>query len=384
MGYSWQFALLAVFVEGLIFLALSVTPIRENIFNAIPITLKKAMTAGIGLFICFIALQSSGIIIKSDATLVTLIPFTEVDFHTQGICAILALIGTLLTSLLLVKNVKGAILIGIFATWMLGMLCQTTGIYVPDPEAKYFSLYPNLTLDGSLQNFREFGETFGALFEPAGWMHTAKAADGTVEILGSGWELVKSLDFLVVMLAFFFMDLFDTLGTLIGVSIKGGFLDKNGRLPRISGALSADAVATSAGALFGTSTTTTVVESVSGVMTGGRTGLTGVVAATLFALSILFAPLFLAIPSFATAPALVLVGYMMLSTCVEIDFTDVGEAVPAYITIIVMPFSYSIANGIMFGIISYTIINLLSGRHSRIHWIMYLLSAVFIARYALM
>ena len=195
---------------------------------------------------------------------------------------------------------------------------------------------------------------------------------------------MKSLDFFVVMFAFFFVDLFDTLGTLIGVSMKGGFLDKEGKLPRISGALCADAIATSVGAVLGTSTTTTYVESASGVMAGGRTGLTGVTSAALFALAILFAPIFLAIPAFATAPALIIVGYMMLSSCADIDWRDAGEAVPAFLAIAAMPFTYSISDGIMFGVIAYTFINLLAGKTRKIHWIMYVLTALFVAKYALM
>lgn len=384
MGYSWQFALLAVFVEGLVFLALSLTPVREGIFNAIPLSLKKAVAAGIGLFICFIALQTSGVIVNNDAVLVGLINFKTANIHTNGISAILALVGTLLTGFMLVKGVKGSILIGIIATWVLGMICQATGIYVPDPSVKCFSLYPNFSMEGIAQNFKEFGTTVGALFNAEGWTHTVKQADGTMKVVASGWSLVKSLDFFVVMFAFFFVDLFDTLGTLIGVSMKGGFLDKDGKLPRISGALCADSIATSVGALIGTSTTTTYVESASGVMAGGRTGLTAVVTAGFFALSIVFAPVFLAIPAFATAPALIIVGYMMLSSCTTIDFNDAGEAVPAFLAIVAMPFAYSISDGIMFGVIAYTVINALCGNFKRIHWIMYVLTVVFIAKYALM
>lgn len=379
MGYSWQFALLAVFVEGLVFLALSLTPVREGIFNAIPLTLKRAVAAGIGLFICFIALQTAKIIVNNDATLVSLVSFKNVDFHTQGITAILALVGTLLTGFMLVKNIKGAILLGIIATWVLGMLAQATGIFVPDPAAGYFSTYPSFTTGDIANAFKEFGQTVGALFNPEGWTHVQNGV-----VVKSGWTLVKTLDFFVVMFAFFFVDLFDTLGTLIGVSMKGGFLDKNGKLPRISGALCADSIATSVGAVLGTSTTTTYVESASGVIAGGKTGLTGVTAAAFFALAILFAPVFLAIPGFATAPALIIVGYMMLSSCADVDWRDAGEAVPAFLAIAAMPFTYSISDGIMFGIISYTVINALAGNFKRIHWIMYVLTVLFVAKYALM
>ena len=380
MGYSWQFALLAVFVEGLVFLALSLTPVRESIFNSIPITLKRAVAAGIGLFICFIALQTAKVIVNSDATLVSLVSFRDAgSFHTQGVTAILALVGTVLTGFMLVKGFKGAILLGIFATWVLGMVAEATGLYVPNAEAKFFSTYPSFAVSDIAGTFREFGLTIGALFSPEHWTHTVKG-----EVVGSGWALAKSLDFFVVMFAFFFVDLFDTLGTLIGVSMKGGFLTKEGKLPRISGALCADAIATSVGAVFGTSTTTTYVESASGVAAGGKTGLTAVTSAALFALAILFAPIFLAVPGFATAPALIIVGYLMLSSCADIDWRDAGEAVPAFLTIVAMPFTYSISEGIMFGVISYTVINALAGKFSRIHWIMYILTALFIAKYAMM
>ena len=379
MGYSWQFALLAVFVEGLVFLALSLTPVREGIFNAIPFCLKKAVAAGIGLFICLIAMKTAGIVVANQATLISLVKFREVSFHTHGICAVLALVGTVFTGLMLVKGLKGAILFGILFTWGLGMAAQACGIYVPDPANSFFSLYPDFSVKGLAQNFTEFGGTVGALFNPDAWTFTKDGA-----VVKSGWMLVKTLDFFVVMFAFFFVDLFDTLGTLIGVSMKGGFLDKEGRLPRISGALCADSIATSVGAVFGTSTTTTFVESASGVMAGGKTGLTAVTSAALFALAIVFAPVFLAIPGFATAPALIIVGYMMLSSCADVNWGDAGEAVPAFLAVAAMPFTYSISEGIMFGVIAYTVINACAGNFRRIHWIMYVLTALFIAKYALM
>jgi len=379
MGYSWQFALLAVFVEGLVFLALSLTPVREAIFNSIPLPLKKAVAAGIGLFICIIAMKTAGIVVDNPATLVAMVQFTDVPFATHGISALIALVGTIFTGLLVVKKFKGAILFGILFSWALGMLAQALGIYVPDAESGFRSLYPNFSVEGLANDFGEFASTLGALFRLEGWTHTVKG-----EVVGSGWTLARSLDFLVVMFSFFFVDLFGALGTLIGISMKGNFLDENGRLPRISGALCADSIATAAGAVLGTSTTTTYVESASGVMAGGRTGLTGVAAAALFALSLVFAPVFLAIPGFATAPALIVVGYMMLSSCVDIDWQDAGEALPSFIAIAAMPFTYSISDGLMLGVISYTAINALSGNFRRIHWIMYVLSALFVAKYALM
>lgn len=379
MGYSWQFALLAVFVEGLVFLALSLTPVREAIFNSIPLPLKKAVAAGIGLFICIIAMKTAGLVVDNPATLVSMVHFTDVPFATHGICAIIAFVGTIFTGLLVVKKFKGAILFGILFSWVIGMVAQALGIYVPDAANGFNSLYPNFSAAGLEKDFGEFVATLGALFRPEGWTHTVK---GTV--LGAGWSLALSFDFLVVMFSFFFVDLFGALGTLVGISMKGEFLDKDGRLPRISGALCADSIATAAGAVLGTSTTTTYVESASGVMAGGRTGLTGATAAALFALSLVFAPVFLAIPGFATAPALIVVGYMMLSSCADINWQDAGEALPAFITVAAMPFTYSISDGLMLGVIAYTAINTLSGHFKRIHWIMYILTALFIAKYALM
>ena len=294
-GYSWQVALLAVFIEGIIFIILSLTNVREAIFNAIPLSLKRAVSVGIGLFIAFIGLQNAGLAVDS-ATLVSLVNFRE-NFSTTGICALLALIGLLMTSILYIKKVKGSILIGIFGTWILGIICQLVHIYVPDNES-YFSLLPTF----KMTDFSKLGETFGQCFN--------------VDMSGVG-----IFNFVVVIFSFLFVDLFDTLGTLIGVSTKANMLDKDGKLPKIKPALLADAVATSAGAVLGTSTTTTFVESSSGVAAGGRTGLTALTTAVLFLLSMLFAPIFIAIPSFATAPALILVGFLMFSTISEIKLS---------------------------------------------------------------
>ena len=381
MGYSWPFALLAVFVEGLIFLALSVTPVREGIFNAIPFSLKKAVAAGIGLFITLIALKSAGILIPDQATYIKLVNFHTAPFHTTCIVAILALLGIVLTAVLLAFRLKAAILLGILGTWLLGMVAELTGLYQPDPANAFYSTIPHFGdyFSDLGRAFKDFGVTFGAIFDPSSWTHTAK--DGLVT---SGWNLAASMNFFVVMFAFFFVDLFDTLGTLIGVSMKGGFLDKQGRLPRISGALYADSVATAVGAVFGTSTTTTFVESASGVAAGGRTGLTAATAALLFLVSILFAPFFLAIPGFATTPALVVVGFMMMSSVTSIDFDDFHEGLPAFLAIVAMPFFYSISDGIMFGVISYTLVNLCIGHANRISPVMYVLTVLFIAKYALM
>lgn len=361
MGYSWQIALAAVFVEGIIFIILSLTNVREAIFNAIPMNLKHAVSVGIGLFIAFIGLQNAGLVVNSDATLVSIQSFKEAlkggTFQTAGICALLALIGVLVTGILLVKNIKGNILWGILITWILGILCELVGIYVPDNEA-FFSVLPNFS--GGL-SIPSMAPTF---------MHL-------------DFSKLLTLDFIIVVFAFLFVDLFDTLGTLIGVASKADMLDKDGKLPRIKGALLADAVGTSAGAVFGTSTTTTFVESASGVAEGGRTGLTAVVAAVLFGISLFLSPIFLAIPSFATAPALIIVGFLMIGAILKIDFNDMTESIPAFICIIAMPFMYSISEGIALGVISYVVINLFTGKfkEKKISVIMYVLSILFIIKY---
>ncbi|MBE7000049.1 MAG: NCS2 family permease [Ruminococcaceae bacterium] len=359
MGYSWQVALLAVFAEGLIFILLSLSNVREAIFNAIPLTLKRGVSVGIGLFIAFIGLQNAGVVVDS-STLVTITSFTQ-NFSTHGICALLALVGVLITAILHIKRVRGSILLGILATWLLGILCQLIGIYTPDAAAGFYSLIPSQLIS---VDFSSLGKTFGQCF--------------TVD-----FSAVRILDFVVVIFAFLFVDLFDTLGTLIGVATKANMLDDKGRLPRIKPALMADAIGTTAGAVMGTSTITTFVESAAGVGTGGRTGLTALVSALLFLLSTLFAPLFTSIPSFATAPALVMVGFLMVSSVTEIRFDDdnLGEAIPAYIAIIAMPMCYSISEGISLGIISYVVLNLFTGKAKKISPLMYVLALLFILKY---
>ena len=359
MGYSWQIALLAVFVEGLIFVVLSLTNIREAIFNAIPLTLKRGVSVGIGLFIAFIGLQNAGLAVDA-STLVTITSFTK-NFSTQGICALLAVIGLLVTAVLHIRKVKGSILIGIVATWLLGIICQLTGIYVPAPDAGFYSLIPTGIVSA---DFSQLGQTFGQCFRV-------------------DWSAIRPLDFVVVIFAFLFVDLFDTLGTLIGVATKADMLDKDGRLPKIRPALLADAIGTSVGAVLGTSTVTTFVESASGVAVGGRTGLTALVAGILFLLSTLFAPLFTAIPSFATAPALIMVGFLMVSSVTEIRFDDnnLTEAIPAYIAIIAMPLFYSISEGISLGIISYVVLNVCTGKAKCVKPLMYILAVLFVLKY---
>lgn len=358
-GYSWQVALLAVFIEGIIFIILSVTNIREAIFNSIPLTLKRAVSVGIGLFIAFIGLQNAGLVVSS-STLVGLVDFTS-SFNTTGICALLAVIGLLGMSILYIKKVPGAILIGIFGTWILGIICEACGLYVPDPANGAYSLIPSFTMT----DFTALGLTFGQCFNV-------------------DFSSVGIVNFIIVVFSFLFVDLFDTLGTLIGVASKADMLDKDGKLPAIRPALLADAIATSAGAVLGTSTTTTFVESAAGVGAGGRTGLTAVVTGVLFLLSMLFAPIFTAIPSFATAPALILVGFLMFSSITKIKFESDGEmtsTLPAYICIIAMPLFYSISEGISMGVISYVVINLACGKAKKINPIMYVLAVLFILKY---
>lgn len=357
-GYSWQVALLAVFVEGIIFILLSLTNVREAIFNAIPLTLKRGVSVGIGLFIAFIGLQNAGLSVDS-STLVTITSFTE-NFNTAGICAILALVGLFIMAGLYIYKVRGAILWGIIATWLIGMLCQLLGIYVPNPEAGYYTLFPTL----ALTDFSKLGLTFGQCFNV-------------------DFSSVGIVNFIVVVFSFLFVDIFDTLGTLIGVSTKADMLDKDGRLPGIKPALLADAIGTTAGAVLGTSTVTTFVESASGVAAGGRTGLTAIVTALLFLLSTLFAPIFTAIPSFATAPALIMVGFLMLGSVREIRFDEdnITEAIPAYLAIIAMPLFYSISEGISFGIISYVVLNVVAGKGKKVTPLMYVLAVLFILKY---
>ena len=362
MGYTWQQALTAVFVEGIVFIVLSLTNVREAIFNAIPNTLKVAVSVGIGLFICFIGLQNSKIVVDG-ATLVTLFSFkgsiADGTFNSAGISVILALCGILLMTYLLFKNVKGSILIGMVVLWVVGMILQAVGIYVPNPDAGYYSLFPSRIF----APLASLAPTFGQL----------------------DFSFIKTADFFVVMFAFLFVDVFDTLGTLIGCASKANMLDEKGELKGIKGALLADSIGTIVGAVLGTSTITTFVESSSGISEGGRTGLTSIVSGLLFLVALFFSPVFLAIPAFATAPALIVVGFLMLQQVTKIDWnSDLLEAVPAYICIFSMPFMYSISEGIAFGVISYVVLNLVGGRAKKITPLMYILAVLFIAKYVLL
>ncbi len=362
MGYTWQVALAAVFCEGVIFIILSLTNVREAIFNAIPSTLKLGVSVGIGLFICFIGLQNAHIAVDG-STLVTIFSFSDSlkngTFSSEGITVLLALIGILVTAFLVIKNVKGSILLGIVITWVLGMICQLLGIYVPNPETGFYSVIPT------------------AIFAaPASLAPTFAQLDFSI-------ITTNPLNFLVVMFSFLFVDMFDTLGTLIGCASRANMLDEDGKLPGIKGALLADAIGTCAGAVLGTSTITTFVESSAGIGEGGRTGLTSVTSGILFLLAAFLSPLFLTIPSFATAPALIIVGFMMMQQVVKISWNDLIDAIPAYIAIFAMPFVYSISEGISLGVISYVLLHLFAGKEERkkITPLMYVLAVLFVLKY---
>ena len=360
MGYSWQMALAAVFVEGVIFIILSLTNVREAIFNAIPPTLKLGVSVGFGLFITFIGLQNAHVVVDG-ATLVTLFSFKSSlvngTFNSEGITVVLAILGVLITAVLVIKNVKGNILFGIVITWLLGILCQLVGLYQPNPEAGFYSLIPS-----------------GIIAMPASVAPPFMDLD---------LSKVASLEFLVVVFAFLFVDVFDTLGTLIGCASKADMLDEEGKLPGIKGALLADAIGTTVGAILGTSTITTFGESASGIAEGGKTGLTSIVVAGFFLLALFFSPLFLAIPSFATAPALIVVGFFMMQQVAKLDWNDMLTAIPAFICIIAMAFTYSISEGISFGIMSHSIIHLATGNGKKVSALMYVLTIVFILKYIL-
>lgn len=358
MGYTWQMALTAVFVEGLIFIILSLTNVREAIFNAIPESLKIAVSVGIGLFITFIGLQNAHIVVDS-ATLVSIYSIKgSIEsgmFRSEGITVILALIGILVTAFLMLRNVKGSILLGILITWILGIICQVTGLYIPNPDAGFYSVIPTAVVS-----------------MPASIAPTFFKID---------FSSMMSMDFIVVMFAFLFVDMFDTLGTLIGCAAKADLLDEEGHLPGIRGALLSDAIGTMAGSLLGTSTVTTFVESASGIAEGGRTGLTAIAAGALFLVSLFFSPIFLTIPSFATAPGLIMVGYLMMQSVSKIEWNDMLEAIPAFVCIASMGFMYSISEGISFGIITYTFLHVFMGKGKEVTPLMYALTVLFIAKY---
>ena len=358
MGYSWQIALAAVFVEGVIFILLSLTRVREAVFNAIPMSLKHAVSAGIGLFIAFIGMQNCKLVVDS-STLVEMYSFADnrADFSTVGITVVLAMVGVLITGILVVRKVRGNILWGILATWALGILCQLTGLYDP---AVLGSVVPDFS----------GGIAVPSLLPTLGQMD---------------FSALLTPDFAVVVFALLFVDVFDTMGGLIGIASKADMLDENGRLPRLRGALLSDAIGTAAGALLGTSTVTTFAESAAGVAEGGRTGLTALVTGGLFGLALFLSPLFLAVPSFATAPALIVVGFMMTASILKVDFSDLADAIPAFLCFLAIPFLYSISEGIALGVISYVVIHAAAGRDSRrrISPAMYVLAVLFVLKYVL-
>ena len=337
MGYTWQFALTAVFLEGLIFLLLTALNIRELIVNSIPLNLKHAISVGIGLFIAFIGLQSTGLIVDNPATLVSL-------GNMKNPSVLIGLTGVLVTGLLLAKNVKGALLIGILSSTIIGLFVGVT--VVPD-DFQFVSLPPSI--------------------EPI--------------FFKFDFTQILSFDMLIVLFTFLFVDMFDTVGTLVGVSSKADMLDKDGKVPRVKRALFADSIGTTIGAVLGTSTVTTYVESAAGVAEGGKTGMTALTVAVMFGLALFFAPIFMMIPPEATASALIIVGLFMISPIMKIDLNDFTEAIPAFLTIIMMPLTYSIAQGIVFGMLSYVILKLLTGRHKEIKPIMYVIAVLFIIKF---
>lgn len=359
MGYDWHVALTAVFIEGIIFIVMSLTNVREAIFNSIPKQLKIAVSVGIGFFITFIGLQNAGIIVDG-STLVGLFSFSSAlkdgTFNTAGISALLTLIGVLITVYMLIKGVKGYMLYGILITWLLGIICQLTGIYVPDGES-YFSVIPT------------------AVFS------MPQSMSSTFLKFDFSFITQHFLDFLVMMFAFLFVDIFDTLGTVIGCASKANMLDENGKLPQIKGVLLADAVGTTIGACLGTSTITTFVESSSGITEGGRTGLTSVTVGVLFLASLFLSPLFLTVPSFATAPALIVVGFLMMQQVSKIEWNDMAEAVPCFMCIVFMGFAYSISEGISFGVITYVVLHVLLGKTKDLSPLMYVLAVLFVLKY---
>ncbi|HFB61579.1 MAG TPA: NCS2 family permease [Bacteroidetes bacterium] len=336
MGYTWEFALTAVFLEGIIFILLTFFKIRELIVDAIPINVKHSISAGIGLFIAFIGLHSAGIVVSSKATLVTL---GDMNNPTVWI----ALAGLFISGVLLALRVKGALLYGIFASTLIGIPLGITHL----PDSSIIQTPPSIA----------------PIFFKFQWQH------------------VFTLDMIIILFTFLFVDMFDTVGTLIGVASKANMLTKDGKLPGINKALLADAIGTTFGGILGTSTVTTYVESAAGVAEGGRTGLTALTTASLFILALFLAPLFLMVPAAATAPALILVGSFMMSPVQKIDFADYTESIPAFLTIVMMPLTYSIAEGIAFGMISYVVLKVLSGRYKEISWMMYILAALFVIKF---
>lgn len=362
MGYSWEVALAAIFLEGVVFAAISLTSLREKIFDAIPLNLKYAISAGIGLFITIIGLKNSGLVVSSSATLVSVFSFSgsmaEGTFSTAGISVVLFCLGLVITGFLMAKNVKGNILLGILITWVLGIACELCGLYVPDAAAGYASLLPDFSNGLSVPSI-------APTFMKMDFSHLA------------------DLGFLVVAFAFLLTSLFDTVGSLIGLGAKAKLLDEEGNMPAVGRAMGAESIATMIAGVLGNSATCCSVECAAGIAEGGRTGLMAITTGVLFLASMFLSPIFLAIPSFATAPALVIVGSLMASSVLSINFDDATESVPAFLCFVGMPFCYSIVEGISLGVISYVGINLLSGNFKKISPMMYVLAVIFIVKYAL-
>ena len=352
--WGWQVALVAVFVEGILFIIMSLFNVREAIFDSIPKNLKLAVSAGIGLFIAFIGFVNGKLVVVN----IPDVPVTIGDL--SSITVILMLAGVVITMALLALNVKGALLWGILATWVIGIICQLAGLYVVNPEAGMYSLIPAgiFSLPPSVKGNNLF----------AAFAHV------------QGNFNINIFNFIIIVFAFLFVDVFDTIGTIIGVSEKAGFMDQNGKLPRVKQVLLADAVGTVVGSTLGTSTVTTYVESAAGVAEGGRTGLTALTVAVLFFIALFFSPIFAAIPAFATAPALILVGFFMMQNVVKIDFADPTEGIPAFIAIATMPLMYSIADGIVFGVLSYVILKIVSGRKKEISLVMIIVAILFVLK----
>lgn len=364
MGYSWEVALAAIFAEGVVFAVLSLTSLRDHIMQAIPMNLKYAISAGIGLFITIIGLKNSGLVVSSSATLVSIFSFTgsvsSGTFSTAGISVVLFLVGLIITGVLMARNVKGNILLGILITWVIGIACELLGLYVPDAEAGFASLLPDFSQGLAVPSL---APTF----------------------LKMDFSHIADLGFLVITFAFLLTSLFDTVGSLIGLGAKAQLLDEQGNVPGVRGALMSESVATMIAGLLGNSATCCSVECAAGIAEGGRTGLMAITTGVLFLLSVFLSPIFLAIPSFATAPALVIVGFLMASSVLSIDFSDPTEGIPAFLCFVGMPLCYSIVEGISLGIISYVGINLLSGadKRKKISVMMYVLAAIFIVKYLL-
>ena len=362
MGYSWEVALAAIFVEGLVFALISLTSLRDKIFNAIPLNLKYAISTGIGLFITIIGLKNSGLVVSSSATLVSIFSFSgsvaDGTFSTAGISVVLFCVGLVVTGVLMARNVKGNILLGILITWGLGIVCELTGLYVPDAAAGYASLLPDFSNGLAVPSI---APTF----------------------MKMDFSHIADLGFLVVSFAFLLTSMFDTVGSLIGLGAKAKLLDAEGNMPAVGRAMGAESVATMIAGVLGNSATCCSVECAAGIAEGGRTGLMALTTGVLFLLSMFLSPIFLAIPSFATAPALVIVGSLMASSVLSIDFGDPTESIPAFLCFVGMPFCYSIVEGISLGIISYVGINLLCGKHEKISPMMYVLAVVFIVKYVL-